>query len=60
MRDAIGTFHNEKRKKENVVSFHNDPQSLPSKEICQAEIIIPVSSEIGLHNEFQHNTMIMK
>lgn len=54
------TMKREKKKKENVVSSHNDHQSLPSKDLCQAEKILPVSSDIGLHNEFQHNPMIMR
>lgn len=40
------------KKKENVAPSHNDYQSLPSKDLCQAEKILPVSSEIGVHNEF--------
>lgn len=39
-----------------MLSSHNDHQSPPSKDLCQAEKILPVSSEIRLHNEFQHNT----
>lgn len=49
------------KKEEKKVWFpFSDHQSLPSKDLCQAEKIPPVCSERRLHNEFQHNTMIMR
>lgn len=41
-----------RKRKENAVSSHNDYHSLPSKDLCQAEKILPVGSEIGLNDEF--------
>lgn len=41
-----------RKRKENVISSHNDYHSLPSKDSCQEEKILPIGSEIGLNNEF--------
>lgn len=49
-----------KREKKKMWLPFSDHQSLPSKDLCQAEKIPPVCSEIRLHNEFQHGTMIMR